>query len=115
MKEKSFSKKLYHAFDKTACGSFCRFTGSSPAFLAVWGGQKEREAAFLDVKFHAARFRVCVGLLADRRAASVNSSRVFSFGFVTAGRPFLPANTGKGQSVTRPPPKVCELLVYAIA
>ena len=86
-----------------------------PPFLAVWGGQTEREAAFLNVKLHAARFRVCVGLLADRRAASVNSSRVFSFGFVTAGRPFLPANTGKGQSITRPPPKVCELLVYAIA
>ena len=38
-----------------------------PPFLAVWGGQTEREAAFLNVKLHAARFRVCVSLLADRR------------------------------------------------
>ena len=35
-----------------------------PPFLAVWGGQTEREAAFLNVKLHAARFRVCVGLTA---------------------------------------------------
>ena len=35
-----------------------------PPFLAVWGGQTEREAAFLNVKLHAARFRVCVGLAA---------------------------------------------------
>ena len=42
----------------------CRFTGGSPVFLTVWGGQTEREAAFLDVKIHAARFLVCVGLTA---------------------------------------------------
>ena len=33
-----------------------------PPFLAVWGGQTEREPAFLNVKILAARFRVCVGL-----------------------------------------------------
>ena len=32
-----------------------------PPFLTVWGGQTEREAAFLNVKLHAARFRVRVG------------------------------------------------------
>ena len=31
-----------------------------PPFLAVWGGQTEREAAFLNIKLHAARFRVGV-------------------------------------------------------
>ena len=41
-----------------------RFTCYPPAFLAVWGGQTEREAAFLNIKLHAARFRVCVGLAA---------------------------------------------------
>ena len=35
-----------------------------PAFLAVWCGQTEREASFLNLKLHAARFGVCVGLLA---------------------------------------------------
>ena len=59
-----FFKKTYHTFYKVACGSFCRFTGGSTAFHAVWGGQAEREAAFLNVKLHAARFRVCVGLTA---------------------------------------------------
>ena len=38
----------------------CRF----PAFLTVWGGQTEREAAFLNVKLHAACFGVCVSLAA---------------------------------------------------
>ena len=46
-----------------------------PAFLAVWGGQTEREAAFLNIKLHAARFRVCVGLLADRRITAAVCSR----------------------------------------
>ena len=50
-----------------------------PAFLAVWGGQTEREPAFLNIKLHAARFRICVG----------HSSQVFSLGFVMAGRSFL--------------------------
>ena len=35
-----------------------------PAFLAVWGGQTEREAPLADFKLHAARFGVCVGLAA---------------------------------------------------
>ena len=33
-----------------------------PPFLAVWGGQTEREAPLADFKLHAARFGVCVGL-----------------------------------------------------
>ena len=36
----------------------------SPAFLAVWGGQTERETPLVDFKLHAARFGVCVGLAA---------------------------------------------------
>ena len=57
----------------------------SPPFLAVWGGQAEREAAFLNVKIHAARFRVCVGLLADRRiAAAVCKQTLFQGGVVGA-------------------------------
>ena len=43
---------------------FCRFAGGSPAFLAVWGGQTERETPLADFKLHAARFGVCVGLAA---------------------------------------------------
>ena len=35
-----------------------------PAFLAVWGGQTERETPLCNIKLHAARFRVCVGLAA---------------------------------------------------
>ena len=35
-----------------------------PPFLAVWGGQTERELPLADFKLHAARFRVCVGLAA---------------------------------------------------
>jgi len=35
-----------------------------PAFLAVWGGQTERETPLADFKLHAARVRVCVGLAA---------------------------------------------------
>ena len=41
---------------------FCILPRLFPAFLTVWDGQAERETAFLDVKLHAARFRVCVGL-----------------------------------------------------
>ena len=37
---------------------------SFPPFLAVWGGQTERETPFLNIKLHAARFGVCVGLAA---------------------------------------------------
>ena len=70
MKEKSFSKKLYHTSREIARGSFRRFTGGSPAFLSVWGGQTERETPLADFKLHAARVRVCVGLAADRRVAA---------------------------------------------
>ena len=56
-----------------------------PAFLTVWGGQTEREAAFLNIKLHAARFRVCVGLLADRRiTAAVCKQTLFQGGVVGA-------------------------------
>ena len=56
-----------------------------PAFLTVWGGQTEREAAFLNIKLHAARFRVCVGLLADRRiTAAVCKQTLFQGGVVSA-------------------------------
>jgi hypothetical protein len=82
MKEKSFSKKLYHNFCKVSGGSFRRFAGGSPAFLAVWGGQTERETTFLNVKLHATRFRVCVGLLADRRVAAAVSKQPFLQGGV---------------------------------
>ena len=37
---------------------------SFPPFLAVWGGQTERETPFCNLKLHAARVRVCVGLAA---------------------------------------------------
>ena len=44
------------------------FSGISPrcfpSFLAVWGGQTERETPLADFKLHAARVRVCVGLAA---------------------------------------------------
>ena len=41
-----------------------RFAGGVPPFLTVWGGQTKRKAAFLNIKLHAARVRVCVGLAA---------------------------------------------------
>ena len=41
---------------------FRRFACRLAAFLAVWGGQTEREAPLADFKLHAARFGVCVGL-----------------------------------------------------
>ena len=43
---------------------FCRFAGGSPALLAVWGGQTERETPLCNLKLHTARVRVCVGLAA---------------------------------------------------
>ena len=43
---------------------FRRFAGGSPAFFAVWGGQAERETPLCNLKLHAARFGVCVGLAA---------------------------------------------------
>ena len=53
-----------------------------PPFLTVWDGQAEREAAFLNIKLHAARFRVCVGLLADRRVAAAVIKQPFLQGGV---------------------------------
>ena len=35
-----------------------------PPFLAVWGGQTERETPLCNIKLHAARVGVCVGLSA---------------------------------------------------
>ena len=46
---------------------FRRLACRPAAFLAVWGGQTEREAPLADFKFHAARVRVCVGLAAALR------------------------------------------------
>ena len=43
---------------------FRRFACRLAAFLAVWGGQTERETPLADFKLHAARVRVCVGLAA---------------------------------------------------
>ena len=43
---------------------FCRFACRPAAFFAVWGGQTEREAPLCNLKLHAARFGVCVGLAA---------------------------------------------------
>ena len=43
---------------------FRRFACRLAAFLAVWGGQTEREAPLCKITLHAARFRVCVGLAA---------------------------------------------------
>ena len=42
----------------------CRFAGGVPPFLTVWGGQTERETPLCNIKLHAARFVVCVGLAA---------------------------------------------------
>ena len=43
---------------------FRRLACRPAAFLAVWGGQTERETPLADFKLHAARFGVCVGLAA---------------------------------------------------
>ena len=64
---------------------FRRFAGGSPAFLAVWGGQTERETPLCNIKLHAARVRVCVGLAADRRiTAAVCKQTLFQGGVVGA-------------------------------
>ena len=56
-----------------------------PPFLTVRGGQTERETPFLNIKLHAACFRVCVGLLADRRiTAAVCKQPFFQGGVVGA-------------------------------
>ena len=55
------------------------------AFCAVWGGQPKGEPPLADFKFHAARVRVCVGLLADRRvAAAVSKQPLLQVGVVGA-------------------------------
>jgi len=61
-------------FSITVCIQMCNFSmnavlfrcfaGGSAAFLAVWGGQTERETPLCNIKLHAARFGVCVGLAA---------------------------------------------------
>ena len=85
MKEKSFSKKLYHTSREIARGSFRRFTGCFPPFLAVWGGQTEREAPLCNIKLHAARVRVCVGLAALVRVSyGVGGQPVLEVGVVGA-------------------------------
>ena len=43
---------------------FRRFACRPAAFFAVWGGQTERETPLCNIKLHAARFGVCVGLAA---------------------------------------------------
>ena len=64
---------------------FRRFADGSPAFLAVWGGQTERETPLADFKLHAARVRVCVGLAALVRVLSgVGGQPVLEDGVVGA-------------------------------
>ena len=65
------------------------FSGISPrcfpSFLAVWGGQTERETPLADFKLHAARFGVCVGLAALVGVLSgVGSKPVLQVGVVGA-------------------------------
>ena len=43
---------------------FRRLACRPAAFLVVWGGQTERETPLCNIKLHAARFRVSVGLAA---------------------------------------------------
>ena len=43
---------------------FRRLACRLAAFLAVWGGQTERETPLCNLKLHTARVRVCVGLAA---------------------------------------------------
>ena len=49
---------------------FRRFTCRPASFCAVWDGQAKGETPLCNIKLHAARFRVCVHLLADRRIAA---------------------------------------------
>ena len=56
-----------------------------PAFLAVWGGQTERETPLCNIKLHAARVRVCVGLAALVRVSyGVGGQPVLEVGVVGA-------------------------------
>ena len=62
---------------------FRRFACRPAALCAVWGGQTERETPLCNHKLHAARVRVCVGLLADRRvAAAVSKQPLLQVGVV---------------------------------
>ena len=56
-----------------------------PPFLAVWGGQTERETPLADFKLHAVRVRVCVGLAALVRVSyGVGGQPVLEVGVVGA-------------------------------
>ena len=62
---------------------FRRFACRPAAFLAVWGGQPEREASLFNLKFLAARVLVYVRQLADGRVfATVCGQPVFEVGVV---------------------------------
>ena len=62
---------------------FCIVACRPPAFLAVWGGQTEREAAFADFKRLVALFLVLVGLLAEvGEAAGIGGQPVLQVGVV---------------------------------
>ena len=61
------------------------FAGCSPVFLAVWGGQTERETPLADFKLHAARVRVIARQLADGRVfAAVSKQPLLQVGVVGA-------------------------------
>ena len=64
----------YKTAGLTDTGSFQQISGKSSI--------AEREPAFLNVKLHAARFRVCVGLLADRWVAAAVIKQPFLQGGV---------------------------------
>ena len=54
-----------------------------PSFLTVWGGQTERETPLCNIKLHAARFGVCVGLAALVRVLSgISGKPPFEVGVV---------------------------------
>ena len=62
---------------------FRRFAGGVPPFLTVWGGQTERETPLCNLKLHAARVRVCVGLAALVRVLSgISGKPPFEVGVV---------------------------------
>jgi hypothetical protein len=64
---------------------FRRLACRPAAFLAVWGGQTERETPLADFKLHAARFGVCVRQLAGGRIfAAVLGQPVLEVGVVGA-------------------------------
>ena len=70
---------------------FRRFAGGSPAFLAVWGGQTERETPLCNIKLHAARVRVCVGLAALAGVGcGIGGQPVLEVGVVCADMDTLP-------------------------